>query len=170
MIFIIKTCWLILTLPITSFIFQNFETLTFTSVFISLYIVGLFSLKKLENYSIQQKELNKSKLITYINDNINTIENIDNIDDIILPKLKELKSHYQFMNMNMKKDLSNDYSKREHSKMLNNIRQNYKLSNVIIKNELDKNEELLSNYKKYIDKLIKIIDEENNINVIINEL
>jgi hypothetical protein len=46
--------------------------------------------------------------------------------------------------------------------MLNNIRQNYKLSNVIIKSELTKNEELISNYKKYIDKLIKMIDEEMN--------
>ena len=111
----------------------------------------------------------KTKLINYINDNIENAEELDNNCDILLPKLKELKSYY-FTNVNLKKDLSNDYSNREHSKMLNNIKQNYKLSNVIIKSELIKNEELLTNYKNYIDKLIKMIDNEINIDVIINQL
>jgi len=110
-------------------------------VFLPLYIIGSFSLKQLEVYSITQKELNKTKLINYINDNIENAEELDNNCDILLPKLNELKSYY-FTNVNLKKDLSNDYSNREHSKMLNNIKQNYKLSNVIIKSELIKNEEL----------------------------
>jgi hypothetical protein len=168
MISIIKTSWLLISLPITTFIFQNYETLSFTSIFLSLYIIGIFSLKKIENYSINQKELNKTKLINYINDNI---ENAEDNYNIILPKLKELKSYYgSSINNNIKKDLTNDYSKREHSKMLNNIKQNYKLSNVIIKSELNKHEELITSYKNYIDKLIKLIDEEINIDVIINQL
>jgi len=104
--------------------------------------------------------LNKIKLISYINDNI---ENAEDNYNIILPKLKELKSYYFINSNNIKKDLSNDYLKRENSKMLDNIRQNYKLSNVIIKSELSKNEELITSYKNYIDRLIRMVDEESNI-------
>jgi len=136
------TNWLVISLPIiTTYVLQSEITLTFCSVFLPLYIIGSFSLKQLEVYSITQKELNKTKLINYINDNIENAEELDNNCDILLPKLNELKSYY-FTNVNLKKDLSNDYSNREHSKMLNNIKQNYKLSNVIIKSELIKNEEL----------------------------
>jgi hypothetical protein len=157
----IKTSWFLISLPIiTTFVFQSYETITFSSVFLPLYIIGTFSLKKLEAYSIHQKELNKIKLISYINDNI---ENAEDNYNIILPKLKELKSYYFINSNNIKKDLSNDYLKRENSKMLDNIRQNYKLSNVIIKSELSKNEELITSYKNYIDRLIRMVDEESNI-------
>jgi hypothetical protein len=98
MISAIKTCWLVISLPIfTTFLFQNYETITFTSVFLPLYIIGTFSLKKLEIYSINQRELNKTKLITNINDNIENAEDEEDFN-LILPKLKELKSYYESMN------------------------------------------------------------------------
>lgn len=158
----IKTNWLFISLPIISTaIFQTYETFAFSSVFIPLYIIGSFSLKKLETYSINQKELNKIKLISYINDNIENTE-------IILPKLKELKSYYNNYNIELKikTDLSNDYSNRQHLKMLNNIKQNYKQSNSIIKSELNKNDEIIANYRNCIDKLINI---EPEVKVIINQ-
>jgi hypothetical protein len=54
--------------------------------------------------------------------------------------------------------------------MLNTIRQNYRVSNGIIKDELDKHNEIILRYKKCIDKLLNQIDDETNVNIIINNL
>ncbi len=172
MVPVIKTCWIIISLPITTLFYRNYELLS--TVFIIFYFMFILSLiNYVDYYMKQQKQINKMKLISFINDNIDEIE-IDN-NEIILSKLKELKRYYEglnnyFINNTIKNELSSFYSKKEHSKMLNTIRQNYRVSNGIIKDELDKHNEIILHYKKCIDKLLKQIDDETNVNIIINNL
>jgi hypothetical protein len=160
MISIIKSCWIIISLPFSAYIFYNYEFIISICLIVLYASSGEYILYNIDNYIKEQKEINRIKLINIINDNIDNIEN----DELIIIKLKELKTYYNGMNLYLinaviKNDLCDNYSLRENKKMLNNIKQNYKLSNIMIKNELAKHNELIINYKRYIDKFLKIIDD-----------
>jgi len=149
--------FIFISLPFSAYIFYNYELIISGCLVLLYSISGKYILHNIDNYIKQKKEKNRMKIIKFINDNIDKIDIIEN-DEIISIKLKELKKYYYGSNDDIKNDLCDNYSTRENNKMLNNIKQNYKISNIFIKNELNKYDEMLINYKNYINKLLKTID------------
>ena len=149
--------FIFISLPFSAYIFYNYELIISGCLVLLYSISGKYILHNIDNYIKEKKEKNRMKIIKFINDNIDKIDIIEN-DEIISIKLKELKKYYYGSNDDIKNDLCDNYSTRENNKMLNNIKQNYKISNIFIKNELNKYDEMLINYRNYINKLLKTID------------